>query len=368
MSIIYPEYSLSVAEISLASLGRNLEALKSVAPQVTPMAIVKANAYGHGVEEIVKVLVKLGVEYFGVATLDEGIQLRKLGLSKKVLVLASPLECHLRIYHEYDLDLCLGSTHLIEAICGFRKKLDLHVQIDTGMSRLGISPDLFSKTINELRKTRHELTGVMSHFTSADEDAEFTDMQHDIFQGVLEGHRSDFQFVHIANTAGAMRLGSELGNRAMMRLGIGLFGYGVPSEYSEIELEPVMTLSSRIIATRRVKAGETVSYGRTWFSPTETNIATVAIGYADGYPRSYSNWAQVRIGKRLYPVVGVVCMDMIMVDIGNEIEDIEIGDRVILFGKGGPSADELSKIDASIPYELITGISSRVKKMFITED
>jgi len=363
-------HSHAVAEIDLAAIRHNYDLLTSMAPGLEGMAVVKANAYGHGVKEVVAEFEKQGVNWYGVATLDEAVYLRSLGIEKRILVFASPLKTDLKEYADFDLDICLASEEIARELIASSQSSRVHVKVDTGMGRLGLRVDELEKIFPDLLASDHiNLVGLLSHFSEAEEGEEKSLAQLDEFISLVERFGDSFERVHLANSSGLARFRErlDLGHPGLLRLGIALYGYGIPSHLlrKDEELRPAMTLKSRITSIKDFSAGSRISYGGTWIVTSDTSIATVAMGYADGYPRRLSNWAQVKIGSDFYDVVGVVCMDMFMVDLKTQKHGHKTGDEVVLFGQNGPLASEISRISDTIPYELVTRIGSRVKKLFI---
>jgi len=227
------------------------------------------------------------------------------------------------------------------------------------------------ENIDLLKGAKHlQLVGIMTHLADAEHSTEFSDSQKSDFETILEQVHSAFEVVHLANSAGAARFRQSLSFsvRAITRIGIGLYGYGIPQSLLQDgeELKPVMTLKSKITSIKKIEAGETVSYGRKWMATQSSNIAVVAIGYADGVSRAFSNIGTVTIRDRQYSIVGTICMDMLMVNLGPKT-DIKIGDDVILFGQNGPSGEKISELIGTIPYELVCSVSARVKRLLITD-
>lgn len=362
---LYP----TVAEISLPALRHNVRLLQAQAGGVPLMGVVKADAYGHGAVVVTQALQQEGVRHFAVATVPEAILLRQAGVSDPILVFAAPLPDWLPAYTAYDLDVTVSSRAVAEAVVAAARAtgpLRVQVKVDTGMGRIGVPPE---ETVAVVRLLEHApgvtLAGLWTHFASGDEPGNpFTAAQWQRFVQVrqaLAGHVP----IHAANSAALYTLPeSAVG---LVRAGIALYGLGAAPGPETAALRPVMRLVSCVTHLKTVAAGTSVSYNRTWFAPQRTRIATIGAGYADGYRRRLSNRASVGIGGQLYPVVGTVCMDMLMVDLGppNGSEAIQMGDAVVLFGPGGPSAFDLARWAETIPYEITTAVSARVPRQVV---
>ena len=359
------------AVIDLAALRHNLARLRQVLkPGTAVMAMVKADAYGHGASRVALALERCGVTWFGVATPAEALALREAGVGGDILVL-------IQTYHqdaallEQEIALAISDETSLAALHAQRRpgqRARVHLEVDTGMGRLGLPPEGAIKLAERLSRTPEVvLGGLFTHFACADEaDRSFTERQLERFQQVLDELRQlgiTPPLIHAANSAGLLAYPEA--HFDLVRPGIALYGYH-PSPVTKPlspDLQPVMTLSAPVVFVKPVKAGQSVSYGATWRSPRDTTIATVRCGYADGYPRTLSNRAQVRLHGALCPVVGRVCMDQLMIEVG--ALEVKVGDRVTLFGPEGPTAEELSLLAGTIPYELLTRIGERVERIYL---
>ncbi|MBL0225948.1 MAG: alanine racemase [Geobacteraceae bacterium] len=368
------------AEINLAALQHNFKAIRSSIPGTTGiLAVVKADAYGHGFEEISRELEDLGVNAFGVAFLAEAIQLRKSGIDKPILLLGGVYPGQERKCIGFNLStvvFTLEQAQSLNAAAGkLFRKAQIHLKVDTGMGRLGIPYSDTPAFINELRKLPHlALEGVISHFASADELDEqghaFTLLQAGRFQRVVaEIRTAGFapRYIHIDNSAGVL-----LGNCPdcnLVRPGITLYGAPPSPDFQgKIDLHPVMRLKSRIAMLKWVEAGTTISYARRFTASDRALIASVPVGYADGYPRSLTNKGEVLIRGQRARVTGTVCMDWIMLDVTN-IDGVTVGDEVVLMGADASGncihAEELAVWAGTIPYEIFCGISKRVPRVYL---
>lgn len=364
----------TVLEINLSAIVHNLkEYQKLLKPQTKVMAMVKAFAYGSGAAEIAGALQFHKVDYLGVAYADEGVELRKAGITLPVMVM-NPEQSAFEIITEYNLEPELYSFEMINAFDEFLKKegmqgYPVHIEIETGMNRLGFELDEVGKMIDFLKKTTCiKVQSVFTHLAAA-EDASldsFTFEQFEKFTMAADQMEDELAYSflrHIANSAATIRHQSLQLN--MVRLGIGLYGVdGVVS--GQVNLQPVARFKSTIAQIKLVKKGESVSYNRGAILDRDSMIATIRTGYADGYPRRLGNGkGHVYIKGMMAPVIGTICMDMFMADITG-IPGINEGDEVVIFGKELPIA-KLADWAETIPYEIMTGISQRVKRVYFEE-
>lgn len=364
----------TILEINLTALAGNLKQYQQqLNPSVKIMAMVKAFAYGSGGAEIAGVLQYHKVDYLGVAYTDEGVDLRKAGITLPIMVM-NPEESSFDAIIEHNLEPELYSFNLLQSFDRFLQKENLqqypvHIEIETGMNRLGFSEgemEQLATTISSSASFR--VQSVFSHLAAAEDPAQddFTKKQFSLFlncAGKLK-ERLGYSFLaHIANSAAIVRH-PEM-QLDMVRPGIGLYGINAVSD-SKLNLQTVATLRSTIAQIKKLKAGETVSYNRLGILGKDSVIASIRIGYADGYPRRLSNGVgKVWVNDRLAPVIGIVCMDMMMIDITG-IPDVKEGDEVILFGKE-LNVETVAQWADTIPYEIMTGISQRVKRTYYEE-
>lgn len=368
------------AEIDLAALQHNYRIIRSSLPATTEiLAVVKADAYGHGFEEISRELDNLGVNAFGVAFLAEAIQLRKSGIDKPILLLGGIYPGQERKCIGFNLSTAVFTMEQAQALNHAAGKLfrkaQIHLKIDTGMGRLGIRYSDAPAFLDELRRLPNlALEGVISHFASADELDEagrtFTGLQTERFEQVIaETRAAGFapRYIHIDNSAGVL-----LGNCPdcnLVRPGITLYGtLPSPDFQGRTDLRPVMRLKSRIAMLKWVEAGTTISYARRFTASDRTLIASVPVGYADGYPRALTNRGEVLVRGQRARVTGTVCMDWIMLDV-THIADVAVGDEVLLMGADASGncihAEELATWAGTIPYEIYCGISKRVPRVYL---
>lgn len=364
----------TVLQINLTALSNNVKAYRKVlSPQTKIMAMVKAFSYGSGGPEIASVLQFNNVDYLGVAYADEGAGLIKSGITLPVMVMNTEKESFSLII-ENGLQPVIFSMELLNGFENFIKDQGLtnypvHIEVDTGMNRLGFKPAEVSELPDRLVEGGFlKLQSVFTHLVAGEDPAsdDFTKQQADIFSGMVSTlqTRLPYQFLkHIANSAGALRHNWLEGD--MVRIGIGLYGIE-PIQHMPVRLEPVATLRSTVAQVHKLSATETVSYNRKGVLKTDSLVATVRIGYADGYSRRFSNGVGSMLvnGKRC-PVIGNVCMDMTMIDV-TAAGAVKEGDDVIVFGPQLPVQEIAGWID-SIPYEIMTAVSQRVKRVYYYE-
>ena len=371
----FSEEHLAEAVISSSNLAHNLSIIREKIPEhCRIMGIVKANAYGHNALLVSKTLERLGVTDFGVANIDEAISLREHGAvseSSSILAFCPPLSSHIALYLQHDIAATICDFNMLrtaESIASAHNiPLKVHVKIDTGMGRLGTSPETAFHLLSAVEKSSHLiLTGAYTHLAQSTRQDTFTAGQLETFKMVcldFEQHIQRSICKHAANS-GAILCRSDT-CLDMVRPGIMLYGYPPDdSVKSTPDLKPVMQLRARIVFIKEVEAGTTISYNRTWTAPSRCRIATVSAGYADGYHRSLSNLAKVSVMGKTYPQIGTVTMDQIMIDLGNN-NDVRVGDYAVLFGWDGPSAGDLATVAGTISYELLCAVSSRVKRIFV---
>lgn len=357
----------TVAEVSLGALARNVEVLRRAADGRPLMAVVKADAYGHGAVPVSRRLVELGVDRLAVATLPEALELRKAGVGARILVFGAPLPQDLPAFCDADVEVTVSSEPLLEAVLRAEVPLKAHLKVDTGMTRLGLAPREAAGALHRLERSRHvALEGVCTHFAASDAPGDpATQVQLDRWQSFLDAAGPLPCPTHLAASGGVLSSPQVLEASDIIRPGIALYGlYETASPLTEA-LEPVMCLRSRVARVVHVPRGTPVSYGGRWTAPADTRIATVAAGYADGLPRRTGGQAEVLVAGKRAPVVGTVCMDMCMVHLPDRDHAVEVGDPVVLFGGPGPSCGEWAAWAETITYEIVCGISRRVRRSYV---
>lgn len=367
-------YRPTYAEIDLSAVRYNFDQIKRlVSDNVKIMAVVKANAYGHGIVEVSKTLVSCGVDYLGVATMDEAVRLRQNKVKKPILVLGSILPHEIKAAFKYDVALTLCNSELLRELNKFaqRKKIraKIHVKVDTGMGRIGVwHKEAFSFIKWLLGYKNVDMEGVYTHFSSAGRDNFFTNYQIESFEDLL-GHldKSDIKvpFRHAANSIATVDF--KRSHLNMVRPGIIIYGMYPKRGFDKfLKLKPALSLKTKIVYLKGVPQGRSISYGRTYITEKDTKIATIPIGYADGYERILSNKAYVLVRGQKAKVVGKVTMDQTMIDVGH-INGAKLGDEVVLIGrqgKGQIKTEELARLCGTIPYEIVCSIGSRVPRLY----
>ena len=362
---------MPTATVDLGALSQNVTLLRRrLAPATQMLAAVKADAYGHGAPRVAQHLERVGVNWFGVATPDEALELRAAGIEGHVLIF-SPVYEGLERLIDHKVALTVVDEVSLErvqwAARAVRKEAHVHLKVDTGMGRLGLPWREAAGVARAAGRTSGVvLEGVWTHFACADEaERGFTEKQIARFKCFLDALRKDSlepAFVHAANSAALIAYPET--HFDMVRPGIALYGYHSSDVTTALEpgLKPVMTLTAPVTFVKRVRAGESVSYGAGWTAPEDTTVATLRIGYADGYPRGLSGRAEVLVGGVKRPVVGRICMDQMMVDVGGL--EVRPSDRVTLFGPGALGAEGVARLVGSISYELLTGLGSRITRRY----
>ncbi len=342
--------------------------------QVKLCLAVKADGYGHGAVGIARAAEKMPVDYLAVVTIGEALELRDAGITKNILLLGLvPPEETVKVVQN-DINAVVADERLIDAYARAAQTVGrpchLHLKVDTGMGRIGCAPEKAPALAGRIVTAPGlELAGVYSHFPVADAaDKEYTEEQIDRFSrciATIQKAGISAGIIHLANSAGFQRFRKSWFD--MVRVGIAAYGYpGGPDPDQVLSLQPVMELRAPVSFIKKVAAGVSLSYGHTYTTTRETVIGTVSAGYADGYRRGLSNRGRVLINGECYPVVGTVCMDQFLVDLGPN-STVKLYDEAVLFGpdKRGPDAAELASILDTIPYEITCGISTRVERVYV---
>jgi len=359
----------TVMEVDLSALTHNLQAIRAhVGKAKKIMAVVKANAYGHGLIECARQLEADSVDYFGVALVEEGLELRRRGITKPILVFGGLYQEQLNTYLEYDLDVTASSTDKLLAIeaaaLAHGTTARVHLKIDTGMNRVGVQHDRLASFADAVLECKNiHIAGVYSHFAVAeDTDQHFTQIQIARFENALyylKVRNIPWDLAHLANSAGL--LGFPNSHFDMVRPGLALYG-AAPAPHLEniLPLRPAMMLKSQVVYFKVIHAGQAISYGQKWQTDHDTRIVTVPIGYGDGYSRRLSGCGEVLIRGHRYPIVGTICMDQLMVDIG--WDEAFNGDEVVLIGRQGSeeiTTAELAETLETAPHEILTSTNLR---------
>jgi len=359
-------------EVNLSQLRKNIEAIRAHVAPAKVMPMVKANAYGHGVDGVVP-FIEPYVDYIGVAIVEEGIHLRELGIRKPILVAGATLPEQVPLFAEYDLTLTGSSCDLLdfaeEVSRSTGRRIKTHLKIDTGMERVGVREYEAESFILKSSAYRHiKVEGIYTHFANSEPaDRTYSFMQLERFQEVLDLFSKHSLPIpplrHVCNSGGILNLPDAYFD--MVRPGVLCYGVYPGDEVDRvIEVKPALTWRSHVAYVKRTRPGRPVSYGSLWQAEAETGIATVPCGYADGYFRRMTNRAQVMIHQKKYPQVGRICMDQFMVNVGDD--DIKVGDEVILLGEG-IVAEDLAQWMGTNEYEVMTNISARVPRVYVNE-
>jgi len=372
----YPLGRPTVCFVDHDALRWNLRQIRArVGVNVKILSMVKANGYGHGAAAIAPTLAAAGSDAFGVATVEEGIELRQAGIREPILVLAGAYENQLELFFAHALTPVAHElsrlNHLEAAVRRRGATLDVHLKVDTGMGRLGMVAAETANWLPEIKKlTALRIAGVFSHFSSAESvEGDYTKQQLELFKRAIAQLRASSVvpgLVHFANSAATITLPAAYFD--MVRPGIMLYGvYPSPSMAAQVTLKPALSWKSKILQLKKVPPGTSISYGQTFITRRESLIATLPLGYADGYPRLLSNRGAVLVKGQRAPVVGRVCMDLTLIDV-TDIKNVKQEDEVVLLGRQGNaeiSADEIAAWADTISYEILTSIGARVPRIHL---
>lgn len=367
------------AEIDIEALLHNFKIIKETAGNSRLMAVVKADAYGHSARDIAPVLETAGADSFAVSNIDEALALREYGIKRPILILGyTPVAMAGELYRN-SISQCVYSSEyaaaLSEKASEYGINLKIHIKLDTGMGRLGFdcrggSDGGIKAAAAAAKLPGFLLEGIFTHFADSDRDTEnddgFTDLQYRRFSAACKYFKSEGltpEYCHCCNSAALLNDYEK--HSDICRPGIILYGLS-PSGIPDERFIPVMTVKSVVSMVKQIKKGATVSYGRTFTAPRDMKIATIAAGYADGYPRALSNKGFVLINGRRAPVIGRICMDQMSVDV-SDIADVKQGDEIILFGRE-LRAETLADLCGTINYEIVCGISKRVPRIILKSE
>ncbi len=373
------KFNRAWAEVDLDNIAHNVREIRRITDKKAEiMGVVKADAYGHGVMGVAKTLINNGVTRLAVSMLDEAIQLRNYGIDVPILILSytDPIRAEEIVKNNvtqtvFSHDLAKA---LSDAAVRLKKRVKIHIKIDTGMSRVGFMPGYSAvKNVVEISKLPGIIVeGLFTHFASADEkDKSYTYMQFERFMSIcteLSRIGVHIPIKHVANSATIMEF-PEM-HLDMVRPGIILYGM-YPSEEvnkNKINLKPAMTLKANVILVKEVEPDTSISYGRIFTTKRTSRIATIPIGYADGYTRLLTGRAKVLINGEFAPVVGKICMDQCMVDVTDLKSDVRVGDEVVLLGRQGENeitAEDIASAVGTINYEMVCLIGKRVPRFYI---
>lgn len=353
------------AEIDLGAIGHNVAAISELISPSAFCAVVKADGYGHGDAPVATAALGAGASMLAVALVEEGVRLREAGIDAPILLLSEPTPDSVDDIVRWDLTPTAYSLAFIEALDSTGSSLAVHVKIDTGMHRVGAAPRIVHDLVTTIRSTKNlELAALWTHFPVADEDAEFTRRQIEIFDQTVGS--VDARIVHMANTAGAVLFPES--RRNMCRIGLGMYGlHPCFDTRDKVALTPTMKLITHVTHVQHLEAGARPSYGRIKELTHDSILVTAPVGYADGLARGLSKYGCALIGGRRYPLAGTVTMDQVVINVGDA--DIGIGEEVTLLGDQGNqeiTADEWAEELGTISYEVVCSIGPRVPRRYLT--
>lgn len=375
MTSVHDKFYRGVAEIDLGAIKRNTEYLSSLLPKgAEAVAVIKADAYGHGAKEVCRELCDT-VSAFAVATPEEAHEILDIANGKDIYILG---------YVRHDEFAFCAKSGVIPAIFSYEdalacskaaeavgKSVRINIKVDTGMGRIGFfADDESAETVAKIAALPFiSVYGLFTHLSTSDcEDKSYAEEQTEKFKDFIKlcaDKGVSFEKIHCANSAAAISMPEAVGNQ--FRIGISLYGYLPSNEVSlDKKLDPAMTFKSHVVFVKKIKKGDSVGYGRTFIADKDTEIATVPIGYADGYPRALSNKGRVIVNGNYAKLVGRVCMDMFMIDVTGL--NVSVGDSVTLIGKDGGcevDADEIASLSDTISYEILCGIGKRIPRRYI---
>ena len=370
--------SRAVAEVDLTAIAHNLKLIKSKT-NTQVLAVVKADAYGHGLIPVAKAAVAAGADWLGTALLEEGVALRAAGVKAPLICWLTPLGEDLKIAVKNNIDLSISSIELLEEVIDAGRAANIvpriHLEVDTGMTRGGVRgewPEFVSEVAKAVKDNGVEVVGLWSHFARADEpDQSFNQQQLDTFHkrlATLIAQGINPQFVHIANSAAALTNNDAVKN--IVRWGIGLYGLSPDvntlGDSAKLNLKPAMKLKAKLHLVKKAEAGAPVGYGGTATVAEDTKIGVVTMGYADGIPRNASNLAGVFVDGHRAPLLGRVSMDQFVVNLGAN-SNAKTGDEVVIFGDGALgeyTVDDWASAAGTINYEIVTRIGPRVPRIY----
>lgn len=364
------------AEIDLKKLRKNIQRIKKIiSPKTKFMAIVKANAYGHGAVEVAKTAESAGVDFLGVATLGEALELRSAFIKSPILVLSETAHEHVQRLIDADITQTVYSFELAQLLSDTAKQKNaaakIHIKVDTGMGRVGVLAENAPALIKKIASLPNlNIDGIFTHFSKADSTkSDFTKKQFNKFMSVIkqvEAMGIRIPIKHAANSAATLYFPET--QLDMVRIGICMYGlYPAKNIRKNIGIEPVLSFKTKVIYVKEVPKGTPISYGATYTTPSKKSIATLPVGYADGLPRGLSNKGHVLIKGKRFPIIGNVTMDMTLVDTSRD--KIEVGDDVVIIGCQGKqqiTSDEIAEQNKTINYEIICGIGKRVPRVYIS--
>lgn len=360
---------LTWIEIDLHSLKHNIrEIRKRIGKNVKICSVVKDNAYGHGILQTSKVLIKEGVEFLG-ADVNDGIYLREKGIKIPIINLVSNLPNQVKDIIKFNISQSVSNLPMVKLINKESRKnnktTNIHIEIDTGMGRLGVLPEDFKKFLEGVLNLKNiKIEGIYTHLASADKDKKYTLNQINMFENLTSSIPANI-IKHCANSAGVINYNNSYFD--MVRPGLIIYGlYHSKKDMLKINLKQVLTWKAKVILVKRLKKGSLISYGGTYRTKKDTKIVVISVGYGDGFNRLLSNNGEVIIKGVKYPVIGRVCMDTTMIEIGKN-SNVKIGDDVILIGESNNEkifAEDIAEKCKTISYEVVCGINKDIKRIY----
>jgi alanine racemase len=353
-------YRPTWAEINLDHLWHNYLYAQKAVPNKEVIPVIKANAYGHGANEVFKFLYKKGVRFFAVSLLEEAIELKSIHLDASILMMGPILEKDLEVVSKNQIEFTIYDNPIYEAVIQSQFDLICHLKIDTGMSRYGmVEPKMIVDAVSNLQsKTNINLKGIFTHFATANENETFYNEQLQRFQAILNQLKVRPKMIHISNSSSTFKYEKKFDFTTHVRLGISL--YGLSLDQPKPNIFPVMSLKSKVVQIKKIHKGESVGYGANYIAKSNEYIAIIPIGYADGFIRK-NKTGTIEINQKEYKIVGIICMDACFVKVD---ETIKVGDIATIFG-GMISIDDVASRLKTINYEVVTSISYRVPRVMV---
>ena len=351
-------------EIDKDSFRYNISAIKKkVGNEVDLMPVIKANAYGTYINTQLDLINEFNI--VAVATVDEAVAVRKIGYKKDIFVLNQPYKTEIQKIIDNDVVVGISSVEFVKELDAISKRIRVHLEIETGMGRTGVMPENVESFLNDL-SDNVLVEGIYTHFSSADFDEEYTTKQIEKFNEALtivKEKCKDLKYIHASASNGILNWPNAYFN--LVRPGIIMYGYNSSKDtLDKIDIKPVAKLKSTIVFLKEVQSGNGIGYDHSFITSKNTKIATIPIGYADGFRRAFSNKGEVLIRGKKAPIIGKICMDSFMCDV-TEVEDVSVGDEVVIWDNENILLDDLANNCNTINYELMTCISERVPRIFI---
>lgn len=354
-------------EVNINNFYYNIEQIQNkVGKNVKIMPVIKASGYGTYINQILEVVDKFDI--VAVATVDEGVYLRSIGYEKEIFVLNQPYQSEIEKILKYNIVVGISSHEFAEELAKTNKNVTVHVEVGTGMGRTGVHPYKIDQYLNSLAPNI-KVEGIYTHFSSADIDDEYTKKQLQSFKIAVDKAKEilgDIKYIHSAASNAILNYPESHFN--LVRPGIIIYGYPAADDTLEkINLKPIAKLKAKITFLKTVEAGTSIGYSRSYITTKQTKVATIPIGYADGFRRDFSNGWEVLIRGKKVPIIGKVCMDSFMADV-TDLDDVKVGDEVIIWDNENITLEQLAEKCGTINYEILSTIGARVPRKFIFGD